>query len=157
MLESSTSGRLTYFMPPLNLIPLLFLRPLRLVLPSEDARAIRIVVLKATHAPFVAVIWLYERSLQVWATAASAILAPRGPHTTTPPFPSHMGSSGGRIAFKPSLARPALAKAGQQTSAPSNPRSISTTSDNAELLALVQSLSAKVDDLAALIAGQQAV
>jgi hypothetical protein len=43
-----------------NLIPLC-IRPFRLVLPSERLRSARIVLLKATHAPFVAAIWCYEQ------------------------------------------------------------------------------------------------
>ncbi|KAB8232427.1 uncharacterized protein BDW43DRAFT_109104 [Aspergillus alliaceus] len=62
VLESSNSRRLTYFMPPLNLIPLLCIRPLRLFLPAEHIRRVRIVLLKATHLPFVALIWAYESS-----------------------------------------------------------------------------------------------
>ncbi|KAE8417815.1 hypothetical protein BDV36DRAFT_283428 [Aspergillus pseudocaelatus] len=60
VLESSNSRRLTYFMPPLNLIPLLCIRPLRLFLPAEHIRRVRIVLLRATHLPFVALIWAYE-------------------------------------------------------------------------------------------------
>lgn len=59
VLEASTSNRLTYYLPPLNLIPLFF-RPLRLILPAEKLRSTRIVLLKITHAPFVAAIWVYE-------------------------------------------------------------------------------------------------
>ncbi|KAE8393358.1 hypothetical protein BDV23DRAFT_170289 [Aspergillus alliaceus] len=46
----------------LNLIPLLCIRPLRLFLPAEHIRRVRIVLLKATHLPFVALIWAYESS-----------------------------------------------------------------------------------------------
>jgi len=42
-----------------NLIPLV-IRPLRLVLPSERLRGARIVLLKATHLPFVFAIWAFE-------------------------------------------------------------------------------------------------
>ncbi|PYH63260.1 uncharacterized protein BO88DRAFT_492310 [Aspergillus vadensis CBS 113365] len=62
VLESSNSRRLTYFMPPLNLIPLLCIRPMRLFLPAEHIRRVRIVLLRATHLPFVALIWAYESS-----------------------------------------------------------------------------------------------
>ncbi|KAF1943035.1 hypothetical protein EJ02DRAFT_152406 [Clathrospora elynae] len=60
VLEATSSNRLTYFLPPLNLIPLL-IRPFRLVLPSERLRGARIVLLKATHLPFVGAIWIYEQ------------------------------------------------------------------------------------------------
>ncbi|GIZ41595.1 hypothetical protein CKM354_000489400 [Cercospora kikuchii] len=62
VLEASTSNRLTYFYPVLNLLPLL-LRPLRLVSSPQRLRAARIVLLKATHWPLVAMILLYERAL----------------------------------------------------------------------------------------------
>ncbi|GFF73352.1 hypothetical protein IFM60648_03920 [Aspergillus lentulus] len=62
VLESSNSRRLTYFMPPLNLIPLLCIRPLRLLLSAGHIRRVRIVLLRATHLPFVALIWAFESS-----------------------------------------------------------------------------------------------
>ncbi|KAJ5506947.1 hypothetical protein N7453_005904 [Penicillium expansum] len=60
VLESSNSRRLTYFMPPLNLIPLLCIRPMRLFLSAGTVRRVRIVLLRATHLPFIALIWAYE-------------------------------------------------------------------------------------------------
>ncbi|KAK6331697.1 hypothetical protein TWF718_002243 [Orbilia javanica] len=61
VLESATSSsRLTYFQPPLNLLSLA-VRPLRLVLPAPQLRALRIKLLKATHFPLVAIIVMYER------------------------------------------------------------------------------------------------
>ncbi|RWQ91416.1 hypothetical protein C8Q69DRAFT_489156 [Paecilomyces variotii] len=62
VLESSNSRRLTYFLPPLNLIPLFFLRPLRLFLSAGTSRRVRIVLLKITHFPFVVIILAYEAS-----------------------------------------------------------------------------------------------
>ncbi|KAL4999192.1 hypothetical protein BDV10DRAFT_165440 [Aspergillus recurvatus] len=62
VLESSTSKRLTYFMPPLNLIPLLCIRPMRLFLPAAEIRRVRIILLRATHLPCVALLWAYESS-----------------------------------------------------------------------------------------------
>ena len=47
-----------------NLLPLA-LRPLRLVLPPEQLRSARIVLLKATHWPFVLLILAYERG-RLW-------------------------------------------------------------------------------------------
>lgn len=60
VLEASTSNRLTHFYPPLNLIPLVCLRPLRLFVSSQRIRHWRIVLLKTTHAPIVGLIWLWE-------------------------------------------------------------------------------------------------
>ena len=49
------------FAAPFNLIALVIFRPLRLFLPSDNKiRQGRIVLLKATHAPIVGVIRLYE-------------------------------------------------------------------------------------------------
>ncbi|EPS40228.1 hypothetical protein H072_5989 [Dactylellina haptotyla CBS 200.50] len=61
VLESATSSsRLTYFQPPLNLLSLA-VRPLRIVMPAHQLRSLRIKLLKATHFPLVALIMLYER------------------------------------------------------------------------------------------------
>ena len=45
-----------------NLIPLLCIRPMRIFLSAESVRQARIVLLRATHLPFVALIWIYEAS-----------------------------------------------------------------------------------------------
>ncbi|KAI8962334.1 hypothetical protein F5Y11DRAFT_365990 [Daldinia sp. FL1419] len=61
VLEASTSNRLTHFYPPFNLIALGIFRPLRLFLPSDGKfRQARILLLRATHAPIVGVIQVYE-------------------------------------------------------------------------------------------------
>ncbi|RDW69753.1 hypothetical protein BP6252_08773 [Coleophoma cylindrospora] len=62
VLEASTSNRLTHFYPPLNLIPLIFIRPLRLIVKAENLRNARIILLRVTHAPFVGAIFLFERA-----------------------------------------------------------------------------------------------
>ncbi|KAH9874687.1 hypothetical protein IAQ61_003877 [Plenodomus lingam] len=72
VLEASSSNRLTYFLPPLNLIPLI-IRPLRLFLPSERLREVRIVLLKATHVPFVGAIWVYEQLANTHKPNSSAM------------------------------------------------------------------------------------
>ncbi|KAK9361088.1 hypothetical protein V1504DRAFT_475414 [Lipomyces starkeyi] len=55
----TTSDRVTYFYPPLNLIGIL-IRPIRLFLNHNEYRNLRIYTLKVTHAPFVALLWIYE-------------------------------------------------------------------------------------------------
>jgi hypothetical protein len=45
-----------------NLIPLIFIRPLRLFLSAEKLRSTRIIVLKITHLPIVGIIWVFERA-----------------------------------------------------------------------------------------------
>ncbi|KAG9677181.1 hypothetical protein KCU99_g2007, partial [Aureobasidium melanogenum] len=79
VLEASTSNRLTYFIPPLNLFSLA-LRPLRLFLSAEQLRYSRIVVLKMTHLPHVLLINLYEKiqSVRRKNTTGFGLGSPRG-------------------------------------------------------------------------------
>ncbi|KAI2636064.1 hypothetical protein GGS21DRAFT_514448 [Xylaria nigripes] len=60
VLEASTSHRLTHFYPPFNLLALVLFRPLRLFASGDTLRHGRIVLLRATHAPIVTLIQLYE-------------------------------------------------------------------------------------------------
>ncbi|KAL7275305.1 hypothetical protein RUND412_001748 [Rhizina undulata] len=60
VLEASTSNRLVVFYPPLNLLPLILLRPLRLILPAGRLRGFRIALLKISHFPFAAAIMAFE-------------------------------------------------------------------------------------------------
>ncbi|KAI1163737.1 ion transporter [Nemania serpens] len=60
VLEASTSNRLTHFYPPFNLLALIIFRPLRLFASGNTLRHGRIVLLRATHAPIVALIQTYE-------------------------------------------------------------------------------------------------
>lgn len=63
-LESSKSDHMVILSPPFNLIALILVRPLRLILPSNHVilRTLKIWVLRITHAPYVLVFSLYERS-----------------------------------------------------------------------------------------------
>lgn len=67
-----------------NLVPLV-LRPLRLFLPAEKLRAVRIFLLKATHFPFVALILGWESWQLYWSERAksSSGLVNRGLNTPT--------------------------------------------------------------------------
>src|SRR4051812_1664702 len=67
-----------------NLIPLL-LRPLRLVLASERLRSARIVLLKATHAPFIGAIYAYEHFAGQKPLAGAVSIS--GPETPTLKWP----------------------------------------------------------------------
>ncbi|KAI1176807.1 ion transporter [Nemania sp. FL0916] len=60
VLEASTSNRLTHFYPPFNLLALIIFRPLRLFASGKTLRHGRIVLLRVTHAPIVALIQAYE-------------------------------------------------------------------------------------------------
>ncbi|KAL2827544.1 hypothetical protein BDW59DRAFT_143947 [Aspergillus cavernicola] len=96
VLESSNSKRLTYFLPPLNLIPLLCIRPLRLFLPAEDIRRVRIVLLRATHLPCVALLWAYESGRRLLIrrdTQSSSMMTPRGLSRPTSLFQTRSGHS----------------------------------------------------------------
>ncbi|TKA76639.1 hypothetical protein B0A55_04934 [Friedmanniomyces simplex] len=68
-----------------NLLPL-FLRPLRLVMSAEKLRTTRIVLLKATHWPFVGLILAWERARLYWNQGRKAKpsfgLTRRGPYAT---------------------------------------------------------------------------
>lgn len=143
-------------MPPLNLFPLIVLRPLRLFLPSEQVRRIRIVVLKATHIPFVALIWAYENSRTMVSRAHPTLS--RAPHLTSRPL------SAGQLSFNEArdfVKSPTTRRALNETSqtivpdlAASTTKSALGSVDNTELIALVQKLSAQVDELTAMVAGQ---
>ena len=157
VLESSTSRRLTYFLPPLNLFPLVLLRPLRLVLPSEDVRRIRIAMLKATHVPFLVMIWTYEKSMRMVSRAHPTIS--KAPHLTSRPLSVGQFSLSGAQDFVKS---PTSRRALHDTSPTRDPdvtgstiKSASGSAENTELLALVHKLSAQVDGLTAMVAGQQ--
>ncbi|KAI9373380.1 hypothetical protein BJX61DRAFT_384024 [Aspergillus egyptiacus] len=81
VLESSNSKRLTYFLPPLNLIPLLCIRPLRVLLAAEDIRRVRIVLLRATHLPCVVLLRAYESCRRFFSrrkSQSSPGMSPRG-------------------------------------------------------------------------------
>lgn len=157
VLESSTSRRLTYFMPPLNLLPLTLLRPLRLFFPSEQVRRIRIFVLKATHLPFMAVIWAYEKSRRLVSQPHPTLT--KAPHFTTRPLSAgHFNFDGGHDFVKASSSRTALPETSPSRSpnmADSTMKSASGGVENAEMLVLIQRLSEQVDSLTAMVAGQR--
>ncbi|KAF2838889.1 hypothetical protein M501DRAFT_1011617 [Patellaria atrata CBS 101060] len=115
VLEASTSNRLIYYLPPLNLIALFF-RPLRLVFSRDKLRSARIVMMKITHFPFVAAIWLFENTAEYIAlkrTGSTPWISPiagpespstrrrslkatrNSPHSTTLTTPSQTTLAGG--------------------------------------------------------------
>jgi hypothetical protein len=83
VLEASTSNHLTHFYPPLNLIPLVLIRPLRLCLPASHLRRTRILVLKITHAPIVGCIWLFERMHKRVKKSGAEAFSSVDPHAGT--------------------------------------------------------------------------
>ncbi|KAH7116085.1 hypothetical protein B0J11DRAFT_117124 [Dendryphion nanum] len=150
VLEASTSNRLTYFLPPLNLIPLV-LRPLRLLLPSERVRSARIILLKGTHAPFIAAIWAYEHFAGRGTAGGVSISGPETPTPTKGPV---------RYSLNPPRALPGSiqtsAEGNEGTSgrlhSGSRPQTRGSPSDgDPQLKALVLKLSAQVEQLTAVV------
>lgn len=156
VLESCTSRRLTYFLPPTNLIPLLFIRPLRLVLPSDTVRRIRVMLLRTVSIPFVALIWCYEGSRRILVREHRPPLARIKSRPLSATKPLH-GSSG---PFRSdNLGTPSALKSSDHlmTHTPRNASIMSASSieDKTDLIALVQRLSAQVDELTAMVAAQK--
>jgi len=85
VLEASTSNRLTHFYPPLNVIPLVLIRPLRLFLTAEQLRSTRIALLKTTHLPIVAIIYFWERLHEHVRGSSSAFSSLIDPTTDSAP------------------------------------------------------------------------
>ena len=133
------------------------LRPLRIVLPSERVRSARIVLLKATHAPFIAAIWAYEHFAGRTKAGAVSINGPETPTATpnksalrssmNPPRPLVSGISG--------FAESSGNGSGRLHSA-NRPYSRGSPSDGEpQLKALVLKLSAQVEQLTAVIREQR--
>lgn len=151
VLESCTSRRLTYFIPPTNLIPLLLVRPLRLFLPSDSVRQIRILLLRTVSIPFVALIWCYEGSCRLWHGSKTPTTRMRSRPLSTKKPSYRLSTYGGE--------RPASAPKRPGPSSPHasiNGRSMSHSSmaDSPDLYNLVQKLSAQVDELTSMVAAQ---
>lgn len=178
--SSSTSSRLTYFFPPLvssarwlpvpttgssveqaltsnfwgqNLIALLF-RPLRLIIDTQTLRQFRILILKFTHAPFVAVIYVYE---------SSRFFSSRRSHFPPASSSSMHLTNGGQArplsanvsrftALRPAALAPSTPR--QSQTLPGSSTSALSSADLTEMLTLMQKLSAQVDELTTRVAGQ---
>lgn len=153
VLESCTSRRLTYFIPPTNLIPLLLVRPLRLVLPSDSVRQIRVLLLRAVSIPFVALIWCYEGSRHLWHGSETPSTRMRSrPLSTNRPSHRLSYSGGERMTPAPKRSAPSNAHGsidGRSTMSASN------VVDQSDLVLLIQRLSAQVDELTTMVAAQR--
>lgn len=156
VLESCTSRRLTYFLPPTNLIPLLFVRPLRLFLPSDTVRSIRVVLLRAVSAPFVALIWFYEGAWRLFGRDDRQ--RPLG-RIRSRPLSTGNPSYGMLVPhFHGTGKAQALTR-----SDPPHKENLGTSSgdttmrwtDNHELVSLIQKLSAQVEELTAVVTAQK--
>ena len=136
-----------------NLLPL-FLRPLRLIMPSERLRSARIVLLKATHLPLVGAIWAYERAVRERRSGTTTI---GGPETTTAKRP-----------FRSAINSPRLLTTGFQasgganssmlgrTQATSRPHTRAGPSDSDhQLKSLVLALTSQVEQLTTMVSQLQ--
>ena len=147
-----------------NLIPLLCIRPLRLLLSSETLRSARIILLKSTHLPFVGLIWAYENSRRF--VSKRMRLPPPSTRRFLPARPltaSQAGlsrndlwtpsASNGVIGLDP---RSPTKEHQAQPSTILMPRSALPNVDGGpELVALIQKLSSQVEELTSMVAGQQ--
>ncbi|KAI0600080.1 ion transporter [Biscogniauxia sp. FL1348] len=160
VLEASTSNRLTHFYPPFNLIALGIFRPLRLFLPSDSKfRQARIVLLRATHAPIVGLIQLYE-----WFTKK---VSPdgfdnfRGPRQSTinrhPGPPPDRPHSRPRSGYRPRFPSPRPTSGEVITRAKLREHALEEDGEDAPTDVEVQiaELSAKIDRLTALVVSLQ--
>ncbi|KAI9821911.1 MAG: hypothetical protein M1827_002493 [Pycnora praestabilis] len=136
-----------------NLISLV-LRPLRLLIPSEQVRNTRVVLLKLTHFPYVAIIWAYESGYQHLALLRSSSRAPAF-------SPKGVNRS---LTDKPRLPLSALNRRSSRRGRPRDPsepqkhdlrRSLLEVSEASDLQASVQKLSLQVEELTAMLAQQR--
>jgi len=168
VLEASTSNRLTHFYPPLNLIPLILIRPLRLFVPADKLRNARIVLLKITHIPIVGAIWLFEKA-QDRVTGSGNAFSSIGPSTSQTEF-STQTSAGNPKKQIPFLSKSNTNRSsfhdgpvgdGSHTPSPQTPRASRQSKidtvvvGSSDLERKVDDLTAKIAELTALIMTQQ--
>lgn len=134
-----------------NLIPLLLLRPLRLVLSSDRVRRIRIVLLKATHIGFLALIWAYEGVSRLLTHSGSPSSSfTRTGQLTPRPLSAMLQIERERYARRP-WPNATLTKA-TPTTGPIESASVIADPD---LVKLIQKMSSQIDELSAIVAAQQ--
>ncbi|KAI0515331.1 ion transporter [Xylaria bambusicola] len=153
VLEASTSNRLTHFYPPFNLLALIIFRPLRLVASGTTLRHGRIVLLRATHAPIVALIQAYEWIAPKLNLASANTF--RGPqqifskrHIVPPPSRPQSSYRPYIPSPRPESARFTKQKWGDTTED-------DTANAPTDVEARIADLSAKIDRLTALVASLQ--
>lgn len=135
-----------------NLIPLC-IRPLRLILPSERLRSARIILLKATHSPFVMLIWAYEHFADARKRDAG-VKSFSGPQTPLPSKrPPRLAVNTPRLLLADSQAAPNSPGKMQQASRPHT--RAGPTEPETQLKTLVLKLTAKVDELTAMVSQLQ--
>jgi hypothetical protein len=138
----SRTARLIGFLQ--NLIPLC-IRPLRLILPSERLRSARIVLLKATHVPFVAAIWAYEQIADA-RKRNSSMMSYSGPQTPLPSKkPPRLAVNTPRLLLADSHAMPESPGRMQQVSRSHN--RVGQVEPEVQLKTLVLKLTSQVEQL----------
>ncbi|KAF2203191.1 hypothetical protein GQ43DRAFT_470203 [Delitschia confertaspora ATCC 74209] len=138
-----------------NLIPLL-LRPARLVFSSDKVRNARIILLKATHAPFVGAIWLYEvlRTRNQKGSAAS-ISGPETPVVRKRAFmKTSLTSPRPLTGFQGSL--DGSANTPGRSAASMRVQTTSSSESDAQLKSLILKLTVQVEQLTGVVAQLQA-
>ncbi|MCJ1339466.1 hypothetical protein MMC09_004756 [Bachmanniomyces sp. S44760] len=144
VLEASASRRLTYYFPPLNLLPLVFFRPLRLCVPADRMRSARITLLKATHLPYVIAIWAYETvSRYVYHEKDSG--ETRTLSQKRPMFEGRVSSSR-KAGLSALRSRSEVSLVGTPT-ADARPKSAGPNHDLSDLKQIIHQLSRQVDEL----------
>ena len=133
-------------------------------MPSETSRKARIFLLKATHLPFVALIWAYEGGRSF---VSNKVHTP--PSMTLASSPARPLSAGGQVRTSRNAAKPQAALRRSTLLAPTTPirqinafsevehatTSTKSTAEVADLMTLVQKLSSQVEELTSMVAGQQ--
>ena len=116
-------------------------------------------ILKATHLPFVALIWAYEESRRL-ISHKDPTPARMSPLTGRPFSASQISLGQDRGTRLAPSSRPAALNTTNLLATPSRADTskqavTSTAESNADLLSLIQRLSTQVDALTAMVAGQQ--
>ncbi|KAF1846615.1 uncharacterized protein K460DRAFT_127029 [Cucurbitaria berberidis CBS 394.84] len=140
------------WVPNRNLIPLC-LRPFRLIVPSERLRSARIVLLKATHVPFVGAIWAYEQLAQAHDCQKDTMFF-SGPRTPVPrkKLP-RLPINSPRLLMADAQAAPNTPGRGQHASWPHTTAGL--TESDAQLKTLVLKLMTQVEELTAMVSQLQ--
>lgn len=118
-------------------------------MPSERLRSARIVLLKATHLPFVGVIWAYEQ-LDVYRKRDLGPMSFSGPQTpTVTKRTSRLAVNSPRLLRANAQATPSAAARAQSTGRTQS--GAGPIEPNAQLRTLVINLTAQVEALTAIV------
>jgi hypothetical protein len=137
------------------------MRPLRLFVATDNLRWFRILVLKSTHFPFVAVIQIYEGLMEIVIGARSG----RGPSESFKGPTSSASQRLGKRVGSTHLRSPMATPSGQAAQAENSRISLASgkftglaspsVTGNDEVQRMLHTLLARVDRLTALVEGKQ--